>query len=87
MNLRGSSMKTYLFKIVVEPDGEEWVAYSPPLRHLGGATCGSTKEEALENIHEVIPMVVESLIEHGEPVPEGIGDEVQIIEERVAVTV
>ena len=62
-------MRTYTFKVVVEPDADRWHAYAPALIEQGGATWGYTREEALKNIHEVIPMVVESLIEHGESVP------------------
>jgi predicted RNase H-like HicB family nuclease len=80
-------MKTYLFQVVVEPDGDEWFAYCPALRALGGATCGRTREDALRNIQEVVGMVVDSMREHGDPIPEGPGDQVQILEERVAVTV
>src|ERR1035441_4280993 len=32
----------------------------------GGATWGNTQQEALKNIQEVVQMVVESLMEHGE---------------------
>lgn len=66
-------MRTYTFKVVVEPDADRWHAYAPALVEQGGATWGYTREEALKNIHEVIPMVVESLIEHGEYVPEESG--------------
>jgi predicted RNase H-like HicB family nuclease len=49
---------------------------------------GYTKEEALTNIAEVVQMVVESLQEHGEPIPEEPDDQVQVFgEPRVAVTV
>lgn len=81
-------MKTYSFKVVVEPDGERWHAYCPALVQQGGATWGYTKEEALKNIREVVQMVVESLIEHGEPVPEEPRDQVQVFAEpQVAVIV
>jgi predicted RNase H-like HicB family nuclease len=61
---------------------------APPLERHGAVTWGQTKEEALKNIEEVVRMVVESLIEHGEAVPEGPGGQVQVtIEPRVAVTV
>ena len=63
-------MKTYSFKVVVEPDEDRWHAYCPPLVHQGAATWGHTQEEALRNIEDVVTMVVESLIEHGEPVAE-----------------
>ena len=80
--------KTYTFKVVVEPDGDRWHAYCPALVRQGGATWGYTEEEAFRNIDEVVKMVVESLIGHGEPVPEEPGDEVQVFADtRVAVTV
>ncbi len=62
-------MKTYLFQVVLEPDDDRWIAYSPVLKDKGGATWGRTESEALENIRQVIQMTVESMIEHGEPVP------------------
>lgn len=71
-------MKTYSFKVVVEADGDRWHAYCPALVRRGGATWGYTKEEALKNIHDVIQMVVESLMEHGEAVPEEPADQVQV---------
>ena len=80
--------KTYTFKVVVEPDGERWHAYCPALVRQGGATWGYTEKEALRNIDEVVKMVVESLIDHGEPVPEEPGDGVQVFADpRVEVTV
>jgi len=79
-------MKTYIFRVVVEPDEDQWHAYCPILENRGAATWGYTQEEALKNIREVMEMVVESMVEHGEPIPEE--PEVQIfLEPRVAVTV
>ena len=63
-------MKTYTFNVVVEPDEDRWHAECPPLVRQGAATWGHTKEEALQNIEEVVKMVVESLIERGESIPE-----------------
>ena len=81
-------MKTYNFKIVVEPDEDRWYAECPALVNQGGASWGYTREEAIQNIEEVVKMVVESMIEHGETVPEGEGDDVIVTAEpRVAVTV
>ena len=62
-------MKTYVFRVVVEPDEDTWLAYSPVLKDVGGATWGYTREEAMDNIRQVIQMTVESMIEHGEPIP------------------
>jgi predicted RNase H-like HicB family nuclease len=54
-------LKTYTFKVVVEPDEGGFHAYCPALRHLGAVTQGATAEEALKNIHEVVQMIVEEL--------------------------
>ena len=81
-------MKTYNFKIVVEPDGDRWHAYCPALVGQGGATWGHTQQEALTNIREVVQMVVESLMEHGEALPAEPPDQVQVsAEPQVAVIV
>jgi len=71
-------MRTYVFKVVVEPDGDRWHAYCPVLEDKGGATWGYTKEEALKNISEVVEMIIEELIEDGEPIPEAPEEEVQV---------
>jgi predicted RNase H-like HicB family nuclease len=65
-------MKTYVFKVVVEPDGDRWSAHCPALTHLGAATWGNTQEEALTHIREVMQMIVAELIEDGEPIPEDV---------------
>jgi len=81
-------MKTYVFRVVLEPDEDRWFAYCPVLEEKGGATWGYTREEALKNIREVIEMTIESLIEHGEPIPEEPEAEVRIFPEPlVAITV
>ena len=41
-------------------------------------TWGNTREEALKHIDEAVQLVVESMIEHGEPLPEKSTEEVQI---------
>ena len=79
-------MKTYSFRIVVEPDGERWHAYCPAL--VGQTTWGHTQQEALKNIQEVVQMVVESLMEHGGALPTEAADPVQVSgEPQVAVVV
>ena len=65
-------MTTYIFKVVVEPDEDKWSAYCPALLKQGASTWGDTKEEALKHIHEVVQMVVQNLIEDGEPIPEDV---------------
>ena len=81
-------MKTYMFRVVVESDEDRWVAYSPVLKDRGGATWGYTREEALENIQQVVQMTVESMVEHGEPLPEDSSADVQVfVEPQVAVNI
>ncbi len=70
-------MKSYTFKVVLEPDkwpdeSEEqavWRAFVPALEAHGAATWGHTKAEALQNIHDVLQMVIEEMTQQGEPLP------------------
>ena len=80
-------MSTYVFRVVLEPDEDRWIAYSPVLKEKGGATWGVTKKEALDNIRQVLEMTVQSMVEHGEPIPQDPGIDVQVYEEpQIAVT-
>jgi predicted RNase H-like HicB family nuclease len=88
------AMKTYNFKIFIEPDEDfdgnpsGWHVYCLGLKKLGGATWSETRDEALKNINKVVRLVVESTLEHGEPIPEEPADQVEVtVEPRVAVTV
>ena len=65
-------MTTYIFKVVVEPDEDKWSAYCPALLQQGAATWGDTEAEALQHIHEVVQMVVQTLLEDGEPIPKDV---------------
>ncbi len=87
-------MKTYSFKVVLERDEDfdgnpsGWHAYCPALERQGASTWGATESEALQNMNEVVRMVVESMLEHGEHLPEEPAHEVEVtVEPRVAVTV
>jgi predicted RNase H-like HicB family nuclease len=66
----GRKLKTYVFRVVVEPDEDRWSAYCPVLEQYGAATWGYTKEEVLKHIQEVVEMIVEELIEEKELIPE-----------------
>ena len=94
--IKTSKSKTYIFRYVLEEDrwpdepksAAVWRAYVPILENRGVATWGETKEEALKNLQEVLELVIESMIEHGESIPEGPPDEVQVVHEpRISVTV
>ena len=76
-------MKTYTFKVVVEPDEDAlgnpaWHAYCPVLESVGAATSGRTRDEALKNINEVVRMIVEESLEEGRPLPEGPADDREV---------
>ena len=77
--------KTYVFRVVVEPDEDVWAAHCPALLKQGASTWGQTRQEALGNIAQVVKMVVESLVEHGEAVPEEAPDTVQAASESQVV--
>jgi predicted RNase H-like HicB family nuclease len=90
-------MKTYIFKVVVEPDEDAqgnpaWHAYCPALESIGAATSGETRQEALSRINEVVHMIVQEFIEEGRPLPDGPEGSVKVEEvpeeePRIAVTV
>ena len=81
-------MKTYTFRVVVEPDEGGYHAYCPALRSLGAVTQGATKEEALKNIHEVVQMIMDEIREDGLPLPSTPSGDISIFDDtRVAVTV
>jgi predicted RNase H-like HicB family nuclease len=80
--------------VVVERDEDfdgnpsGWHAYCPALEPQGASTWGATEAEALKNVNDLVRLVVESMLEHREPIPEEPSDEVEItVEPRVAVTV
>jgi predicted RNase H-like HicB family nuclease len=65
-------VKSYVFKVVIEPDKfedcrEAWQASCPALQ--GCRTWGHTREEALANIREAIDLYAQDLIQAGEQVP------------------
>ena len=69
-------METYRFQVIIEQDEDGvYVADVPAL--AGCHTQGSTFEEALVNIREVIEMCVRELREEGKPIvahyPEVVG--------------
>jgi predicted RNase H-like HicB family nuclease len=63
-------MKFYTFEIVVEKEAENggYSAYSPTLP--GCFSNGKTIEEAKRNIRDAIQQHIQSLLAHGQPVPQ-----------------
>ena len=82
------TLRSYVFRVVVEPDEDRWFAYAPLLKDQGATTWGYTREEAFKHIAEVVLMTVMSMVRHGEPVPEEPRMGSRIVPERqVAVAV
>jgi len=54
-------------RVVVEPDGEGFHAYCPALKGLHAP--GATEAEALANAGDAALAYIESLIKHGDPIP------------------
>jgi predicted RNase H-like HicB family nuclease len=80
-------MKTYTFRVVVEPDEGGYHASCPALRQFGAETQGATAEEALKNINEVVQKIVDELREDGSPLPSSSNGDVEVFDgTRVAVT-
>jgi predicted RNase H-like HicB family nuclease len=63
-------MKFYTFEIVVEkePEDEGYAAYSPTMP--GCFSNGKTIEEARRNIREAVQQHTESLLAHGQAIPQ-----------------
>ena len=91
-------MKTYNFKVIVEPDEDfdgnpsGWHVFCPALESIGGSTWGETREAALKNINEVVQMIVQEFVEEGRALPEVPADAVEVREvsqeqPSIAVTV
>ena len=74
-------MAKYL--VYLEPEEEGGYTVSCPLLP-GCVTQGETKEEALAMIKDAIEGYIASLEKHGEPVPPGIEEAVEV--ERVEVS-
>ena len=81
---REGKVKTYLFQVNLEQDGEGWRAFYPAWETIGASTWGYAKEEALKNIQEVLSMIVEEFVEDGGPTP---ATENVTVSEGAAVTV
>ncbi len=62
------------FRVLIEQDEDGvFVATVPALP--GCVTQGSTRVEALKNVQEAIEVYLESLRDHGDPIPPSIGEE------------
>jgi predicted RNase H-like HicB family nuclease len=67
IHIRGNGMKTYVFRVVIEPDEDRYYAEIPALPDCH--SWGYTYEEALKNVKEAAELCLETMIEDGEPIP------------------
>jgi predicted RNase H-like HicB family nuclease len=56
------------FSVLVEPDGDEFYAHCPAFK--GIHVDGQTEEEAFRHAIQAVNCYIESMIRHGEPLPE-----------------
>ncbi len=73
MKASGIKIKSYTFEAVVEPDQlldgrKAYNASIPALR--GCSTWGYSIEEALKNLEKAARLLVDLMIERGEPIPD-----------------
>ncbi len=80
----GGGVKSYIFQVELEADAEGWRAFYPPLEEIGASTWGTTQEEALTNIKEVLEMIVEEFNEQNQSIP---ADTKMTVSDGAAVTV
>jgi len=79
-------MKTYVFRVVIEPDEDVFTAYCPALK--GCVTWGKTETEALKNIRDAVEAYIEDMIKAGDTIPEDVPGEIQVLSTpAVSVTV
>ena len=76
------AMSVLRFSVVLEWDGDGGV-YVAVVPALGISTYGETREEALAMSREAILVTVEGLKEVGQPIPEGDGGVVEVVEVAV----
>ena len=79
-------MKTYQFRVVIEPDEDRWIAFCPALVKQGAAAWGYTRDEAVKHIQEVLAMTLECMLEDGEAIPDEGAEMPSPSSERVAVS-
>ncbi len=63
------------YRVILEQDEDGvYAAQVPALPAC--ISQGASRDEAIKNIHEAIEVYLESLKEHGEPIPPSISEEV-----------
>jgi predicted RNase H-like HicB family nuclease len=58
---------TFAVEVCIEKDGDSYYAYCPALP--GVHIDGETEEEAIKHATVAVKLYIESLIDHGDPIP------------------
>lgn len=53
------------FHIILELDGDKWLAYCPELVEKGASAWGDTRQEAFKSLFDALQMIVTAMDEHG----------------------
>jgi predicted RNase H-like HicB family nuclease len=70
---------TMKYRVLIETDEDG--AFSAQVPSLPGCISqGKTREEALKNVKEAVTLYLESLSEHGDPIPPSIQEEIIEVE-------
>jgi predicted RNase H-like HicB family nuclease len=59
-------------RVVIEPEDQGWLAYSPELSSYGASTWSTTREAAIRHIHELVEGIASELRARGVPIPEDV---------------
>jgi predicted RNase H-like HicB family nuclease len=70
--ITGQGLNSYVFQVMLVPDGPAWIAYCPVLQRYGAWTRGATPHAALRQIQELAQQVVSALTKSGMPVPQDV---------------
>jgi len=66
-------MKSYTYRIIIEPDGKLFHGYVPVL--VGCHTFGKTIAETKKNLREAIELYLETLVSEKEAIPDDLSFE------------
>lgn len=73
--MTGRTERQMKYRVLLQEDEDgAWVAEVPSLP--GCVSQGRTREEAVANVREAMAAYLESLEEHGDPVPPPISEEI-----------
>jgi predicted RNase H-like HicB family nuclease len=75
-NVLKEPKRSYIFRVVIEPDEDVYHAYCPALK--GCHSWGHTYAEALANIQEAVQCHVEALLQAGDPIPTEPSSDVEV---------